>query len=132
MAVLTLVSCEKEHMLQEDLGENSGVVGTWVESGLEGEVKTLTRATELDPDRYGFIIKENGTFTERKNAGWCGTPPITYGEFDGTWTPVSDSLLGITVGYWGGTMTYQLRVVSVSQETLTVRYLYAENLADSR
>ena len=55
------------------------------------------RREELDEAFYGFIIGEDGSFTERKNTGWCGTPPITYGNFEGSWTAVSDSLLDIVV-----------------------------------
>lgn len=109
------------------LGENTGVVGTWVEEEYDEELLWLRRSTDLDPSRYGFRIMENGDFIERKNAGWCGTPPITYANFDGTWKALSDSLLDITVEYWGGIMTYQICIVSLDQEMLAVRYLYAEN-----
>jgi len=122
-----LLSCEKDHPEAGILGENAGVVGTWVEDEYNDELLWLKRSAELDPSRYGFTIRENGEFIERKNAGWCGTPPITYADFEGTWEAFSDSLLDITVGYWGGTMTYQIRIVSLDQEKLAVRYLYAEN-----
>jgi len=49
-----------------------------------------------------------------------------------TWKAVSDSLLDITVAYWGGMMTYQIRIVSLGAEELSIRYLYTENRTDSR
>lgn len=122
-----LLSCEKDIPEAEMLGENTGVVGTWVEEEYDEELLWLRRSTDLDPSRYGFRIMENGEFIERKNSGWCGTPPITYANFDGTWKALSDSLLDITVEYWGGIMTYQICIVSLDQEMLAVRYLYAEN-----
>lgn len=137
--LLAIVSCEENLLEQEALGENAGIVGTWVDrqeldfaaASYDGSLM-LTREPELDSTLYGFIIREDGTFVERKNAGWCGTPPITYANFDGTWSAVSDSLIDITVGYWGGTMTYQMRIVSVDEEHLRIRILYAENRTDSR
>ncbi|MEN8203621.1 MAG: hypothetical protein ABFS28_13575 [Bacteroidota bacterium] len=123
MAVL-LISCEKELLESDALGENAGIVGTWTDSGYEDDLTVLERSEELDHSKYGFTIGEDGTFIERKNAGWCGTPPITYENFEGTWEALSDSLLDITVGYWGGTMTYQMRIVSLSAEELKIRYLY--------
>ncbi|MFH0755901.1 MAG: hypothetical protein V2B15_01265 [Bacteroidota bacterium] len=133
-----LASCEKEDMGTESLGENVGIVGTWIEGSdislplVEDGTTRLTRSEGLDQFRYGFTINEDGAFLERKNAGWCGTPPISYDNFEGTWIALSDSLLQITVGYWGGTMSYQIRIVSLDKETLRIRYLYAESLTDTK
>ncbi len=30
-------------------------------------------------------------------------------------------------GYWGGVMTYQMRIVSLGVEELAIRYLYTED-----
>ena len=133
LLVLTLMfSCEKDLIENEALGSNAGIVGTWIEQGYEDDVLWLDRSEDLDPSKYGFTINDDGTFIERKNAGWCGTPPISYDNFDGTWEAVSDSLLEITVGYWGGTLTYQIRIVTMDEDNLAIRYLYAEDRAQAR
>jgi hypothetical protein len=132
VALILLVSCEKNLQDTEALGDNVGIIGTWVEEGYEDDVTLLERVNEFDDFKYGFTIKDDGTFVERKNAGWCGTPPISYDNFDGTWVALSDSLLEITVGYWGGTMNYQIRIVSLDHDHLGIRYLYAEDRALSR
>ena len=124
-----MFSCEKELMEADALGENAGIVGTWVDNGYEESMTFLKRSEDLDESKYGFTIQQDGTFIERKNSGWCGTPPIAYDNFDGTWEAVSDSLLTITVGYWGGTLTYQIRIVSLDYENLQIRYLYAADRA---
>ncbi len=36
--------------------------------------------------RAGICFKSGNEFVERKNAGWCGTPPVSYANYDGTWT----------------------------------------------
>jgi hypothetical protein len=131
LVVVLMVSCEKETIDLEALGENTGILGTWTEDEYKGDTLLLDRSGKLDNDRYGFTIKEDGTFIEHKNAGWCGTPPITYDNFDGTWEAVSDSLLNITVAYWGGVMTYQIRIVSVDGAKLAVRYLYSFDRAEA-
>ena len=126
------ISCEADLMNMEALGENAEIVGTWVEDEYQGDTLFLDRSGAFDKAKYGFTIHEDGTFTEHKNAGWCGTPPITYDSFEGSWEAVSDSLLDITVGYWGGVMTYQMRIVYLDAEKLAVRYLYTEDRTDSR
>jgi hypothetical protein len=133
LAVIALLcSCESDLMNMEALGDNSGIVGTWVENQYKGDTLYLDRSGTFDKEKYGFTLHEDGAFTEHKNAGWCGTPPITYDSFEGSWEAVSDSLLDITVAYWGGVMTYQMRIVSLDAKELAIRYLYTENRTDSR
>jgi hypothetical protein len=130
--LVMLVSCEKEFLEVDDLGENAGLVGTWVQEGYTGDTTLLKRMSALDEHQYGFTIVEDGTFIERKNSGWCGTPPIAYANYDGTWKAISDSLLNITVGYWGGVMTYQIRIVSLRADDLAIKYLYSSDMATTR
>jgi len=131
LVIVLMGSCAKDTMELAALGDNNGIVGTWVEDGYTGDTLLLDRSGKLETDRYGFTIKEDGTFIEHKNAGWCATPPITYDNFDGTWEAVSDSLLNITVAYWGGVMTYQIRIVSVDGAKLVIRYLYSMDRAEA-
>jgi hypothetical protein len=132
LLLVMFYSCEADLLNMEALGDNAGIVGTWVEDEFLGDTLFLDRSGSFDKEKYGFTIHEDGTFTEHKNAGWCGTPPITYDSFEGAWEAVSDSLLDITVAYWGGMMTYQMRIVSLTPEKLVIRYLYTEDRTDSR
>ena len=132
LVLVLFFSCENDLMNMEALGDNAGIVGTWVEDEYKGDTLLLDRSGAFNKEKYGFTIHEDGRFTEYKNAGWCGTPPITYDSFEGTWEAVSDSLLDITVAYWGGMMTYQMRIVALSADQLAIRYLYTENRTDSR
>ena len=125
LVIILMASCEKmEDSNYERLAYLSDIIGTWVESGYEETIAVMKKAGSLDPEKYGFILKSDGTFTERKNSGWCATPPISYENYDGRWVAVSDSLLEITVGFWGGTMKYFMHVVSVDEEYLRIRYEY--------
>jgi hypothetical protein len=130
--VVLLTACESDMAEMEALGSNSGIVGTWVEDTLRGDTLLFQRARKLDEVKYGFTIVDDGTFLERKNAGWCATPPITYENFEGTWEAVSDSLLDIKVAYWGGMMTFQIRIISLEEEKLAIKYLYTDAREDAR
>ena len=130
---ICMLACEKDQLAVENLGENVSIIGTWVEvvdislPPVYDGVTRLSRSEELDPDLYGFIFHEDGSFTERKNSGWCGTPPISYDNFEGTWSPLNDTLIDITVGYWGGTLTYQIWIQSMEGDELDIRYLFTED-----
>jgi len=132
MMMVLMVSCSKEFLEVDALGENAGILGTWIDNGYLGDTLLMYRAGNLDTEKYGFTLNEDGTFVERKNSGWCGTPPIAYDNFEGTWEIVSDSLLDITVAYWGGMMTYQIRIISVDSQELAIMYLYTDSRVDSR
>ena len=130
--VVLFTACESDMAELAALGSNSGIIGTWVEDEYRGDTLLLYRAGEFDKLLYGFTILDDGTFTERKNAGWCNTPPVTMDNFEGTWEAISDSLLDITVAYWGGMMTYQIRIISVDAEKLAIKYLYTDDREDAR
>ena len=76
MVMVGMVACGKEFLEVEALRANVGIVGTWIEEAYMGDTILLKRAGELDEHKYGFVLKQDGTFIERKNSGWCGTPPI--------------------------------------------------------
>ena len=130
--VVLLTACAKDFLELETLGENAGIVGTWVDDGQKGDTLWLKRAGELDKLKYGFTIEKDGTFIERKNAGWCATSSVTLDNYEGTWEAVSDSLINITVAYWGGMMTYQIRIISVDERNLAIQYLYSDSREKTR
>lgn len=109
-----------------DSGESHQVpgdlFGTWVRAEYEEGIMALRESEELQQDEYGFRIHSDGQFLERKNAGWCGTPPISYANYEGEWKGLSESLLEITVGYWGGTTSYRMEIVSLDSADLQVRF----------
>ena len=114
---LLLISCEKE---QELLFQNSDeLVGCWTDRVVNDSIMEFTKTESLKNNEYGFEFKPGQVFIERKNAGWCGTPPIAYADFEGTWQQ-QDSLLIITVDYWGGTADYKWEIISVDENSLKI------------
>ena len=119
---LIFASCEKNN-LSPEAGELEGI---WIEKGYEENITIFEKAKKIDENKYGFEISEGGKFLEHKNSGWCGTHPISYANYDGTWKYESDSVLVIDVGYWGGTITYNLEIVELTSNTLKTRYQYLD------
>ena len=89
-----------------------------------------------DEVKLGQVTFTEADFNRLTGAFITVVPIVTnyYAELrdDGTWEAVSDSLLDITVAYWGGMMTYQMRIVSLDAEALAIRYLYTEARVDTR
>ena len=103
---------------------NNGIYGAWVEKSGDNGIRILERSNDLHKDKYGFIIHSAGTFTERKNSGWCGTPPISYANFEGIWKFEYDDLINIEVDYWGGRTNYKFKILLVNKDELRVKIIY--------
>jgi hypothetical protein len=128
MLFLLFTSCKDEPTAPIN---SDRLIGAWVFLGYEsdvpsdgGQVTILQRSGRLDSSNYGYIFYNEGKLLERKNAGWCGTPPISYANFSGTWEFQSDSLIKINVAYWGGMTDYALKIISLNRAELKVKYLY--------
>ena len=123
MLALSIIACEKN--IENSAPSMDQSIGNWFNPQYNDSIVTYERSEGLVENDYGFSINEDKTFIERKNAGWCGTPPISYADYDGTWTE-KDSIIEITVGYWGGTSDYTWKMVSVDETTLIIIRLEEE------
>jgi hypothetical protein len=101
------------------------LVGYWINRQYSDSGISFERSSSLKDADYGLALKADGNLIERKNAGWCGTPPITYDDFEGNWTK-NDSMLNITTSYWGGNATYKWKVLSVTASSLSVQLISEE------
>lgn len=123
LSIIILIACEKSN---EPIVNNSDkLIGYWINPVAIDTVWKYERANSLKDNDYGFAFKSGQLFVERKNAGWCGTPPISYTDFDGTWTK-NDSVINITVGYWGGLADYQWKKILIDNNSLTIYRLKEE------
>ena len=120
ISVMILLSCDD---VPTTYSENK-YLGTWIFDSADSNITHLIRSTEFDNDKYGFSILEGNIFVERKNSGWCGTPPISYNNYTGEWENKNESTLKIQVGYWGGITKFDLVIVSKTNSTLSVKYIY--------
>jgi hypothetical protein len=119
LSLLTF-SCQKEKNYSIEL---DNLIGNWINPVYNDSLIIFERSGWTNIDSYCLSLKENGQLVERKNGGWCGTPPISYADFKGGWGLV-DSLITINVGYWGGTAEYKWKVVSTTADRLKVIVLY--------
>ena len=114
---LTLIACEKEK--DQINTDTNKLIGSWINPHYNDTLVTFERFNRLKDNAYGFSIKYNSKFIERKNSGWCGTPTISYSDYEGNWTQ-KNSIISITVGYWGGIVDYKWKIVSIDENNLTI------------
>ena len=53
-----------------------------------------------------------------RNHGWCGTPPLTYSNLDGTWLALNEDQLVFTHPLWSEPQNFLLTIVSLSDDEL--------------
>ena len=114
--ILVFIGCEEKSVTEQN---QDFFIGTWVNPQITDSLVTYSKSNDLVENNYGIAFLSDGTLIERKNSGWCGTPPISYSDFEGTWTQ-TDSIINITVSYWGGSANYQWKLVDIKDNKFVV------------
>jgi len=120
--LIIIAGCSKESI---QIDPDNLLIGVWNYSEFSDNASVYTRGNDF-VDNPCFKFNGDGTMTERKNSGWCGTPPISYADYPGTWTILNDTLIQISVGYWGGTINYKLDIESIDSNILKASFVYED------
>jgi hypothetical protein len=133
LLIVSFAACEKEEEKFTLKSSEDLLVGHWSDQQYRDTIEIFTRKVNLPEDEFGFSLYPDGSILERKNSGWCGTPPISYGDFNGTWSRENDSVVAVEVDYWGGKMKYKMEIRKLSEtklEVLKFDYEFPENHVD--
>jgi len=117
---MVLYACRKDEL---KIDPDNLLIGVWNYAEYQQNTIVFARQQAFTQNP-AYKFNADGTLTERKNAGWCGTPPVSYADYAGTWTIVNDTLLQINDGYWGGTTSYKLDIESVTRDSLKINMVY--------
>ena len=121
--ILFLVGgCSKDDII---IDPDNLLPGIWIFDKFDDSSYSFYRSNSFI-ENHCYKFNSDGTLTERKNSGWCGTPPISYADYSGTWSAKSDTEIEINVGYWGGTMTYKFNILQVDNDSLKVIIEYQD------
>lgn len=109
---LLFFSCQKK--------EEQSLLGTWVKPQYNTNATEyqFEKADNFLKNEYGVSFLKNNIFIER-HTGWCGTPPLHYSNYEGTWA-FKDSIITINIIDSNGKSTRYWKVKSVTPQTLIV------------
>ena len=116
-SIVLLTSCENDIDLKSDEAEL--IIGHWISPVYIDTLVQYTRAEGLNENDYGISFNPGNSLVERQNAGWCGTPPISFANYNGNWSKTGD-VIDITVDFWGGKANHKWKVIANDQKTLTI------------
>lgn len=121
--IFLLNACSKDEIITDP---DNLLIGVWNYTDFQDNTLIFSRSNEFI-DNHCYRFNSDGTLTERKNSGFCGTPPITYADYSGTWSLLNDTLIQINVGFWGGTTRYKLDIDAVDSNSLRTSYVQEDN-----
>ncbi|MDP3946074.1 MAG: hypothetical protein Q8Q51_09270 [Lutibacter sp.] len=124
LLIVTSFGCEKDNETIT-INESDKLIGHWINSVSNDAELKLTRANSLKNDAYGISFLTKSQCIER-SSGWCGTPPLTFFDYQGTWTR-NDAILIITIasGING------LEAIQWEIKTLNDKYLIIERIRET-
>lgn len=103
------------------------LMGVWVQTGYADKIYTFERNHKFIRSKPGIEFKKGGKLLKRQNAGFCGTPPITYANNEGQWASTENGvILDIEYQFWGGKSITQWDVVELTEDVLKVKILAFE------
>lgn len=115
--IITIVACNNNDDIY--INKNDKLLGTWINPVYVETTTTFDRARELKEDGYGVSFLSNQKFIER-HSGWCGTPPLSFSNFEGNWEQ-SNSIVEITLDNGIiGMNSFSWKIISVNDTTLIV------------
>jgi len=114
--LIALVACEKNDDISVD--PDNKLLGAWIYQSSTDDYRIYERVDLLGKEQYGFVFKSKNEFMDRSSASGCGSPP-SYADYKGKWSQ-KDSIISITVGYWGGTIKQKWRIISVDDKSLVI------------
>lgn len=123
LLTLVFVSCQK--LIDPVETGNPELIGSWIDPQYTDTIVTYTRAGDLVENQYGIKFISGNKLVQRQNSGWCGTPPIVTADYIGTWNG-NDSIVNISVAYWGGTADLTWKVIVLNDQKLVISVVKAD------
>ncbi len=120
---IALALCNSFIINNINFNPQENIKGVWMVEDYQGQEIIFEKHQSLEDDEPGYEFLTDGKLIKRQNAGWCGTPPISYSNFEGAWTMQSDSTLMIEYAYWGGTIKENWKISTLEQDKLKVTVL---------
>ncbi len=84
---ITFSACNQEDVIPID--PNDMIIGSWIAPEYASNDSTYSisykRASALQGNKPGISFLANAVYVNR-NSGWCGTPPLSYFDYQGTWS----------------------------------------------
>ena len=114
LVLVTTMGCSQNENIP--INESEKLIGHWINPVYTETEIQLTRASSLKSDEYGMSFLAESQCVER-SSGWCGTPPLVFSDFKGSWTR-TDSILIVTINNGIGLQDIKWKIKTLHDKTL--------------
>ncbi|WP_405610135.1 hypothetical protein [Polaribacter sp. Asnod1-A03] len=118
-------SCEEN---QITIDKDNLLLGNWVKPVYNEEVTTFKRGESLPNEGYGISFNQQNIYTER-TSGWCGTPPLSYFNTEGTFQLENEI---INISKQSFPTNFAWRIVSLTETELVLKKEFTEQELDHK
>jgi hypothetical protein len=122
---VVLFSCENNEPI---IDSENLLLGFWVEPIFDNDTTTFKRANSFSDESYGISFNQSGDFVEH-TSGWCGTPPLSFFNIEGTFD--LDNTL-VTISTQNYPTNYAWRILSLTEKELVVTRELTDQEIDHR
>ncbi len=123
---LLVLACQENNT--PDIDPNNLLLGSWGNAEYDNGRFSFKRINSLPDDAYAISFLPDFTYVER-TSGWCGTPPLTFFNIDGSWLQEGSILSIVTNGYIG---SYEWEIISLNETDLVVEYHLSQQEQEHR
>lgn len=117
---ITILSCENNETTIID--PDNLLLGHWTAPIYNTETTTFRRSNSAPKESYGVTFNTNNEYVER-TSGWCGTPPLTFFNVEGTFE-LENTLILISTNSYPNNFAW--RIISISETELVVKREFTE------
>ena len=98
------------------------LIGIWLfeENTSSENNASLLKSKKFREDEPGIQLKKNGKLVKRQNSGRCGTPPISYANYEGTWAMTGNSTLTVKYEFFDGTIEEDWKILETNKNKLKI------------
>ncbi len=114
LVLVTTMGCSQNETIAID--ESNKLIGHWINPVYTETEIQLTRASSLKSDAYGMSFLAERQCVER-SSGWCGTPPLIFSDFKGSWTR-TDSVVIVSINNGIGLQDIKWKIKTLDDKTL--------------
>ncbi len=116
LVLVATIGCSQENEVIP-INTSDKLIGHWVDPIYSGSELQLTRASSLKNNEFGISFLEKTLCVER-SSGWCGTPPLSFMDFKGTYTK-NDLIIIISIDNGlNGTQNIRWVIKTLDDKTL--------------
>lgn len=119
LCMIVFMACQNENS-KSDVPEL--LTGNWSYTVHENNTISFSKVQSLPEQEYGISFKSENIFTQR-TSGWCGTPPLTFYNEDGTYQ-YNDSVIKVSVN--GFPDTFNWKLISLTKQKLVVTVVLSD------